>query len=411
MTSYTEAVELGVRARNAGQIHEGLASLMLATTLAPSEWQAYFEIGFHYETAGELGLAQAWYRASCKRNNSVPVLLKRLVLVTGALGQTDEAKGLLLNADLSQWSPLAEVGALSDYADFRRRFPMDEVASLIAQLERRFDGTPVDDERLAILAGRALQSDSGFAYLRLGDGEGALISRVAELETSFGALTNYSREVFLDQFLANRRQLVEGFLMACRRILDRVAEVDVLAFPQASRLVHAFETADMVGAPAMLGLWLELLRAPALPTQRTSTEMHWDFLRHGGLDSAVHQARRILVITSRASAVHFIQSRFAEISVSSILIPAEPKTTNPNEPQVGDSGVEGLFPNRYLEVLDDLARRDLGGSLVLVGAGPLGKHFVLGAKAVGGVALDIGSVLDIWAGLDRPNVSGELPPT
>jgi len=61
---------------------------------------------------------------------------------------------------------------------------------------------------------------------------------------------------------------------------------------------------------------------------------------------------------------------------------------------------EGQRPH-YPEVFQDIRERlrvRRPGEIFLVGAGPLGKVYCHWVKAAGGIALDVGSVLDVWAG-------------
>ncbi len=63
----------------------------------------------------------------------------------------------------------------------------------------------------------------------------------------------------------------------------------------------------------------------------------------------------------------------------------------------------GHFPDLYKFVEKEIHRKGgLAGTLALVGAGILGKHYCRLIKDLGGVALDVGSVLDAWAGKGRP---------
>jgi hypothetical protein len=68
----------------------------------------------------------------------------------------------------------------------------------------------------------------------------------------------------------------------------------------------------------------------------------------------------------------------------------------------GSKGL-GQIPELYRFVESQIsAAGDLSGDLFLVGAGILGKHYCNLIKTRGGVALDIGSVFDSWAGRGRP---------
>lgn len=66
------------------------------------------------------------------------------------------------------------------------------------------------------------------------------------------------------------------------------------------------------------------------------------------------------------------------------------------EPQTTDSG---HYPGRYREIMACIEQLP-PGTLVLIGAGVLGKIYCDAVKRAGAVALDIGAVFDAWTGLN-----------
>lgn len=65
------------------------------------------------------------------------------------------------------------------------------------------------------------------------------------------------------------------------------------------------------------------------------------------------------------------------------------------------------YPNIYYEIMSYLSD-DLTGKIFLVGAGGLGKIYCSWIKRGGGVALDIGSIFDGWAGLRTRSYLNEI---
>jgi hypothetical protein len=58
--------------------------------------------------------------------------------------------------------------------------------------------------------------------------------------------------------------------------------------------------------------------------------------------------------------------------------------------------------SRYAELMESELPRMLArwpGLVVLVGAGILGKSYCLRVKELGGIGIDVGSLMDVWAGL------------
>jgi len=56
------------------------------------------------------------------------------------------------------------------------------------------------------------------------------------------------------------------------------------------------------------------------------------------------------------------------------------------------------YPDYFKKVISEINSRDLYGYLCLIGGGFIGKKYVIECAKRGGVALDIGSVFDRWAG-------------
>jgi hypothetical protein len=68
----------------------------------------------------------------------------------------------------------------------------------------------------------------------------------------------------------------------------------------------------------------------------------------------------------------------------------------------------GHYPRRYRELIDELSRAQ-PATLYLVGAGMPGKVYCDVIRSAGAVALDVGSTMDVLAGVrSRPNITPEL---
>ena len=65
------------------------------------------------------------------------------------------------------------------------------------------------------------------------------------------------------------------------------------------------------------------------------------------------------------------------------------------------------YPEAFANLVDTI-QPPFPGALFLVGAGYLGKAYCNIIKARGGIALDVGSVMDAWSGLGRPDVDADL---
>jgi hypothetical protein len=76
----------------------------------------------------------------------------------------------------------------------------------------------------------------------------------------------------------------------------------------------------------------------------------------------------------------------------------------PGATKVRDAGVRPLFET-YTETIENIRALSAPGVLCLVGGGLIGKIFIDAAKQEGAVALDVGSVMDYFAGRATRNVA------
>ena len=60
------------------------------------------------------------------------------------------------------------------------------------------------------------------------------------------------------------------------------------------------------------------------------------------------------------------------------------------------------------DVADDVIQQTIGGGIFLIGAGAVGRGYSNFIKVKGGIAVDIGKVMDMWAGVRSSQKWGEL---
>ncbi|MCY1230409.1 hypothetical protein D9M72_428200 [compost metagenome] len=79
-------------------------------------------------------------------------------------------------------------------------------------------------------------------------------------------------------------------------------------------------------------------------------------------------------------------------TISHVTIPTHHRTSRNEKYHVSDQPL----PLVYEAINEEVRRKTSPGTLVLVAAGLAGKVFIGTAKEAGGVALDLGSVMDEW---------------
>lgn len=225
---------------------------------------------------------------------------------------------------------------------------------------------------------QSLASKTPFSIVRCGDGEAAILNGLR------------------DRLPANKR--------IRNHFGYELSEQDFQTFHQL--LSQAFSRADIIGVPygnyltSRNRFWYDgvnILKETTYlqPNHKfCSMNIHLDFLTEGWFDKILGFAKQVLLITPHILFDFLIQKHTNLTSVNQITIPYE-HTYFSDRNQVL---VEKHFPNRFQGVQSELTKNNLKGVLALVGAGPVGKIYCKLVKDQGGVAVDIGSVFDRWAG-------------
>lgn len=237
-------------------------------------------------------------------------------------------------------------------------------------------GSKTELERYEQVAGAvldAVREGTPFSLVRFGDGEG-LFMGCGESEPPHRAMM--AGKFFGDPNLAAR----DG---------DRITRA----------AADAFLRADFCGVPP------PAITLPSHAYAVRSARHHGLFARGGGLMRAnfhwvAHQRGLLRRIAARRDVVGLVTGRDVAARVKQDLkVGAVRQFLVP--PQASDAFCKGFmrhYPDRF-EELARLIEVPYRGALFFVGAGLLGKVYCQMIKDRGGIALDIGSVFDIWYGL------------
>ena len=221
----------------------------------------------------------------------------------------------------------------------------------------------------------ALRTGTGFSLVRLGDGEGPILcwpehQLPGELATVLHVWFGRS-----DLSGADLQVMADGLRQAVR-------SADVLGLPTRYQLTRS----------PRYGMVIEGIDRHHLcpPSQlRTDTNVHWYLQWSGALAHFLRGLESVGVVSCRNIGPEIAQT-FGLGSVRMYLVQGE--RLHPG------SISQPHWPDGFNEVMGQLeAVRP--GSVFLVGAGVLGKIYCDRIKAKGGIALDIGSILDTWANI------------
>lgn len=164
-------------------------------------------------------------------------------------------------------------------------------------------------------------------------------------------------------------------------------------------LISAYANADIVGIPAHKNLaqlsedWqtVEQVVKPLCNTNKfTSTDVAYDMLYNGMLEKWLTGQKAVVYIGCR-DIDEGLKRRFGILRVHSYIIAPEAKFT---------SGYEGRrhYPEMFNELEWWLNSAPCAGNPCLVGAGVIGKIYCNWMRDRGGVAFDVGAVMDLFYG-------------
>ena len=220
-----------------------------------------------------------------------------------------------------------------------------------------------------------LQSNKPVSIIRAGDGENIVLN------------SNKSMEQY--------RTCIKSVMVRQMGYEPTMGDVDAIR----ENLCKAYNNADVVGLPMHENLrklgdhWrtVEDTVKPYCKTQDfTSTDVAYDMLYNGMLDQWLTGKKTIVYIGCR-DIDEGLRRRFGTRTINSYIIAPEAKFT---------SGYEGRrhYPEMFNEMEWWLNSAQCKGNPCLVGAGVIGKIYCNWMRDRGGIAFDIGAVMDLWAG-------------
>ncbi len=308
----------------------------------------------------------------------------------------------LLGAPLTPQAALKRFAAVyssqdaQDRADFERCAlePLRRQATgPNAFMNIRFDRS----EQTALLGkfSTALETGKGFGLVRLGDGEaygydhaGLGIAADADFRED-----NQTRErMWWGRVLpAAARTDIK------RRFRQSVAEADAIGIPSVYRMIRDRGPAGSAFGQnsGQRGLAVVLAKLgtdiPLIDKILTEERCHQILFTRPELEALAAKAGRVVLVSCWRADQLALKST---VPVHEIVIPGHTKVAKATGLETGAPALFQTFDDQ----IASMAALCGPGTLVLVGAGFLGKIFIAAARNKGAVALDVGAVLDYLAG-------------
>jgi hypothetical protein len=264
------------------------------------------------------------------------------------------------------------------------------------------DVSEVQCKALVGLVNERLVHGEPFSLVRIGDGEAACLPYEPKLSGLAKAdAIDRERIWWGNPLTAGQRARMS------RLVFNATWSADCIGIPAVSRFLRELrlDTNDHLdrgltgrGLRAILysaERYKTFRGADASPPSFTSCHIHQDLERWGLYPELLGGRRDVVLVSCHPDLAELVKSRFNARIAASLVLPAD---------RVSAPALKFAAPDRRRlpDILDEVEERMSNipkGSLVLVGAGYLGKWLVDVARAKGGIALDVGSVFDYWLGL------------
>jgi len=286
-------------------------------------------------------------------------------------------------------------------AEFNRLMMSDESLKVLC-LRSVQTFLPLRDEAAPVIAAllkNRLIKGTPTSLVRVGDGEGNALGMTR------GAVHPVQLESFNGQFFSQIGTTLreDEARTLCGKILGALCAADLIGFRSFDAPKPEFEMISNHLAKGLIVATLGMLYARALLQDEltsgrfkdkliTSAWIHLALIPY--ICDIMDAAQDVIVITGRDVLRPHFETRLGKRLRSFIAVPPEGYSPSSDE----DTHYRNTFPG-VLEALNT----NLQGTLVLVGAGLLGKLYCNTAKNSGAVALDFGSSFDILAGMStRP---------
>jgi hypothetical protein len=225
--------------------------------------------------------------------------------------------------------------------------------------------------------GLALKTRTGFSLIRLGDGESTILRYPEDREP---------RDAQLNRWFGHSDFPPEDLEKMAQQLRRATRNADILGLPRPSQVEKLLRFRRVYDAIEQYNL--------VLPSQLLTDAAVHSYLQWSGALNHLLRGQEHLGVIGCRDIGPLIADAFQLGSVRMYLVRGVSKFPG--------SVSQPHWPDGYLEVMQQLDEIR-AGTPFLVGAGVLGKLYCDRIKAKGGIAIDIGSVLDGWAGIpSRP---------
>jgi hypothetical protein len=393
-------VDLAMQLRNRGHLSWSEALFTVACTIPQQQSVARYEMAVLFSLQGRLSRAVEMFDEIRLSSTLSPAQKLFVARQYGRFSAFGTARELLEQAILEDPHLYRDGLAEMEFYNYIGRFPQDGAVEEHEQ-EASYCNVLSCTSIIQKIA-EALDRGQAMSMIRLGDGEGIYLQISLADEAEFGHLYDRGRAEFHRIWYSGTDLLASsGFINEIFRVQAAYENADCLSILNTVGIQNEYGTGSTRGVPAMNNLtrFLKKLRHKTGSVRSVCVaNINRDMLLSGelasllrgrsfvGLVSCYEDLPRRLMQALGIGAVELIQTYGENAARLSML----------EENDGPDPG------KRFLASHQELCERFhsvRAGELYLVAAGIFGKIYCDLIKRQGGIAVDIGSVADIWMGV------------
>ncbi len=240
-----------------------------------------------------------------------------------------------------------------------------------------------------------------FSFIRLGDGEGNILFW-GKYRNEYPELARFClRRIWNLMFGAVKLPDESILEMIYTKMSNAALEADYLGIhthqqveKMLSQLSSKDTEKDFRGGIGVLNTWdwFSVLDSKQQKSGRTLVKWHVNRIMLDKYDELINYAEDVSLITCYQELLPRLHTYYNIQEGKSYLIP--PQALN-----IKATPEKSHFPEVFHQIEKELRESDLKNKLFFVGAGLLGKLYCNTIRKSGGMAIDVGSVMDVWMGL------------
>jgi hypothetical protein len=395
--------DIGIKLRDDGVFDRAEEIFQSLIDRFPQFVYGFQEMGVLRSQIGRHDEALQFFRQALDVDPSDLMARKNLAFQLLRLGEANEAITILRAhpPGNSQMDFVAQT--LAQFVDFVREHPEADALRLASRFER--SGHYLSPREVADRIIAAAEVGEPFALIRLGDGEGAWLPRDNTDEARFAHLYEANRRGILKVWFASDALYnSRSFVALGRRLAEILPRTDVIGLPSSLRIAHEYRLLSIRGIPGSVDIMRGLAARleSAAPGSYCGQDIHLDLHINGFFRELLSTPFTFGVISCHPDLGYRLATSLGARVVRMIIVPEEKGFSQ----VAGVSGMsEPHYPLVFQRIVERLRREAQQATIWLIAAGYLGKVYCDEVREAGGIALDVGSVVDGWCGkLTRPTL-------